>query len=215
MTELVDLATLNNSIKKQYDKYFASLLTDVSLQRMYMKTSCFKKTKSEIHSILERHLCKDACSAKILERIVYTINMRFMSPSMKSSVRGSKVNTYIEKKLTKLFSSCKNGTVVFEAKHEKLHERADWIITKGAKTYIGFNQIDLWNGGAQLNRASKYILDDTLHKRLAKDNIYIICLVVRKITLKNKNKIYNIIHHGLQKKRLFWLKGFEEYLKTL
>ena len=40
----------------------------------------------------------------------------------------------------------------------KMQEIPDFYIETANRIIIGFNQIDLWNGGAQLNRASKYIL---------------------------------------------------------
>ena len=90
------------------------------------------------------------------------------------------------------------------------------MIKTNKKTIVGYNQLDMWKGGAQINRAAKYILDEALHQRLNKKNIYVVCVVSRKLELKSTNsKIMNIVTVGLKKDRLMWPHGLRAYLKNI
>jgi len=55
------------------------------------------------------------------------------------------------------------------------------------------NQLDLWNGGQQINKGYKYILNNNY------DNINnkLLCIICNKIIIKNKNnKIYKLFEIG-------------------
>jgi hypothetical protein len=63
-------------------------------------------------------------------------------------------------------------------------------------------------------------LDDALHVKLKKQNIYIICVVARKFecgqdTKSTKSKAHNIIKKGIKTERLMWPRKLREWLSTL
>ena len=52
------------------------------------------------------------------------------------------------------------------------------------------NQLDLWGGGQQLNRGSKYI-ENNKHNN---ENSKLLCVVCNEIQFKNKNKAYKLCY---------------------
>jgi hypothetical protein len=95
-----------------------------------------------------------------------------------------------------------NVEIVFENKCDIIiDEIPDWIIKNNLnnKIIIGMNQLDLWNGGHQLNRGFKY---------LNNDNYKIICVICNYIQLKsNKNKIYKLFDIGFSNYTLCYIFG--------
>jgi hypothetical protein len=70
------------------------------------------------------------------------------------------------------------------------------------------NQLDLWGGGQQLNRGSKYIL-----KNKNSENCKLLCVVCNKIHLKsNKNKIFNIFKVGFENNTLCYLNNLQNII---
>lgn len=64
------------------------------------------------------------------------------------------------------------------------------------------NQLDLWGGGQQLNRGSKYIENN---KHNTKDS-KLLCVVCNEIQFKSKNKAYALFVTGFEKDTLCYLK---------
>ena len=68
------------------------------------------------------------------------------------------------------------------------------------------NQLDLWNGGQQINRGYKYILNNNY------DNINnkLLCIVCNKIILKSKNnKIYKLFEIGFKNNTLCYINNLK------
>jgi hypothetical protein len=67
-----------------------------------------------------------------------------------------------------------------------------------------------------VNRGGKYIIDDTIHKRLANKNVRMVC-IVNKVPVRQSGKAWDIMSKGVSKKRLFTpdkiKKMIEEFLK--
>ena len=81
--------------------------------------------------------------------------------------------------------------IYFEQKceHHLTSEIPDWYILekKSNKIIIGMNQLDLWGGGQQINRCSKY-LDDNKHNN---ENSKLLCVVCNEIQFKSeRNKLF-------------------------
>jgi hypothetical protein len=72
-------------------------------------------------------------------------------------------------------------------------------------TFVGYNQLDMWSGGHQLNRGSKYILDPCIHRRMQRARITLLCVVYSKPTAAkpaNATKAARIVASGIANHRL-------------
>lgn len=71
------------------------------------------------------------------------------------------------------------------------------------------NQLDLWKGGQQENRGSKYILSNEHNT----DKSKLLCVVCNDIQLKSKNnKAYKLFEHGYKNNTLCYLNGIKNII---
>lgn len=212
MKEYTDLECLNEIMIKQYSKYAEDIIRNMRFDHSPTVKNINNKLK-----VLAEKLDLTEKGIKILKT---TLLPMLIPAGVKASSRGVKFNSYMKMVLTKKIKSLNQGhiSITYETPHPIVTEIPDWTIriktsTNKIKTIIGYNQLDLWNGGAQINRGAKYILDDHFHRRLSSQNTSLVCIVLRKYKAKNENKTTQIIRKGLQHKRLFWPKGFVHYLE--
>lgn len=133
---------------------------------------------------------------KVIEDIHDKLLFRFILKAVK---QGLAFNCIVANKINELIQTKPYMKLEVEKSFEGLDEIPDWILTNSqtGRTLIGYNQIDLWGGGHQYNRASKYIIDNTIHERLSYKNAKLICVVCSFIEIKNTtNKLYNILQKG-------------------
>ena len=73
------------------------------------------------------------------------------------------------------------------------------------------NQLDLWKGGHQINRGSKY-LENNIHNN---DNSKLLCVICNEIQFKNnKNKAYKLFQIGFENNTLCYLNNLEKIIKS-
>jgi hypothetical protein len=78
----------------------------------------------------------------------------------KGVIRGNKFNNIVKNYIITINLDIKRFDICFEKKHNNFitTEIPDWYIYDKSinRIIIGMNQLDLWGGGQQLNRGSKY-----------------------------------------------------------
>lgn len=202
------MSIIDKFIKNQYKEL--EELEDKYLSAYYSKSKSVIKRSNEIKCILldlgMSHLqCNTIC--KKLQNIIVPVGT-------KSKIRGDLFNSIIAKEIRLCLKKLKIKNVKFdlEKKHAMFPEIPDWIIKKNNKILVGFNQIALFGGGHQLNRGSKYIMDDGMHKKLANKSIKMIC-VVKDIPLKHHGKAKNILIKGIINNRIFCIGGLMKLIK--
>ena len=73
------------------------------------------------------------------------------------------------------------------------------------------NQLDLWGGGQQLNRASKYI-ENNKHNN---ENSKLLCVVCNEIQFKSiKNKAYKLFVNGFENNTLCYLNNLQNIITS-
>jgi len=155
-------------------------------------------------SIIEQILLNDTKLSKLVaSKVARTIAMQCIPAGVKACINGKLFNLKLVRMLKR-----------YKAIHEKypnkksiekyLTEIPDWYIEKEGICIVGYNQVDLWSGGSQCNRAYKYLLNDELHKQLYdKFRILMCCVVERTPTLSSNSKISTALRYGIEKHRLF------------
>ena len=201
------LETLNNKINDTICYDIIDKLEDYNLMNVYSQQNSVKKNIEILKTILDKYV-PQTISSKIIKE--YTPNL--IPAGTKGVIRGNYFNKYIKEQLEEI-QDIKQLELKFEKKHEKFYtdEIPDWYLfdEKENKIIIGFNQLDLWNGGQQINRGSKYILDENKHTK----NQKILCVVCNDIELKStKNKAYNLFNIGFEKDRMCYSKALKEII---
>ena len=132
----------------------------------------------------------------------------------KGARRGNKFNNIIKNHILNL----KLDENIFEIDFEKncpimkTDEKPDWYVYDkiNKKSIIGMNQLDLWGGGAQLNRGFKYINDNKCNTK----NCKLLCVVCNYTQLKSKNKKFNLLNNGFKNDTLCYINNLETIIKN-
>ena len=127
-------------------------------------------------------------------------------PQSKATNRGNSFNEDVVNEFKRILPE--EAKICSEYEHSKYDERLDVYIEYNGKSLCVFNQIDLWTGGEQLNRCSKYLnVDD-------KDNDELLCIVVNKPTFKSKkSKAYKFISNNYGK-HVIWFSEIEKFCRN-
>ena len=70
------------------------------------------------------------------------------------------------------------------------------------------NQLDLWNGGHQLNRGYKYLIDNKHNNKNSK----LLCVICNDIQIKSKNKIYKLFEIGFENNTLCYINNLQNII---
>lgn len=204
------LQELNKIIDDQVCNDTLVLLSDESLLDEYKKSNSVKNNIKILSDILKDNDIEQAKINKILNDYL----PKLIPAGTKGVIRGNKFNEIIReyiKNLDKLddeyFEIC------FEKKCKECptEEIPDWYILQKStgKVIIGMNQLDLWNGGHQINRGFKYVKNDKLNS----ENSKLLCVVCNKIELKNTTtKVYELFDIGISNKRLCYIKQLKHII---
>ena len=191
-------------------------LSDNSLHNLYIKSKSVQEKLNYTYDILT----KASISKQKINFIIKKLTNILIPAGTKSSIRGNLFNKLISCELNKQIKrSSKNIEFFIETKipnTPELHEIPDWYIKYNNKYIVGYNQYSLIGGGHQINRASKYILDENIHIKLAKKNIKLVCIIAENTIIKStKNKAFTIFNIGFSNNRLFYIGGIKNIINNL
>jgi hypothetical protein len=168
--------------------------------------------KNKIES-LDIILSNNNISEEQRKNIISNYILQLISPGLKGVIRGNKFNDIIKDNILSMNLDPTKYEIAFERKsnHYETSEIPDWYILQKetSKIMIGMNQLDLWTGGQQLNRASKYVLNFSDNS----DKIRLLCVVANPIKLtSDKNKVFKIFQKGFQDNTLCYLKNLHKII---
>ena len=205
------LEYINNRILTEICENTIQQLQDTQLLEIYKNTKSVKLKQIKLHKILETNDVEKI----VIDKILYEYILELIPPGTKGVIRGNKFNEIIKLNILNMNLNKDIYDIKFEqnVSGNKITEIPDWYILnkKNDKLIIGMNQLDLWTGGQQLNRATKYINNE----RYNTNNIKLLCVVCNKIILKsNKNKIYNIFNIGFTTDTLCYINNLRNIINT-
>lgn len=185
---------------QQYDSRIEERLSDEALFGDYLQEPSVKLQIETYTSTLRSvGICEEQIELALQSYLPHLI-----PPGTKGIVRGRKLeqivqDTILEMKLGPEYE------VVFEKDIRKqkwtlTDESPDFYIKKGDSILIGMVQYDLWSGGAQANRASKYVFyPRTGQKKL----VSVVCAKPPKMGGKRRK----LFQHGMDFKTLCYPRG--------
>ena len=180
-------------------------LTDTKLMPEYLSCSSVKNEIKKLTDILSgEHIDEDT-----RDRILQKYSLDLIPPGTKGAIRGNKFNKIVKEHITNLSLDTERFDIRFEEKfecHFTSDEIPDWFIREKStnKIMIGMNQLDLWNGGQQINRGFKYLVNNKHNS----DNSKLLCVVCNEIQFKrDKNKAYKLFEIGFTHNTLCYLNN--------
>lgn len=233
----MELQEIKNRIHATFSSEVSDQLSDQSLMEVYKKQPSVQKRLNQFHEILMNFgsevskLGPDMTEEQLEILTNQYLKSQLMDLSIcgqvKGNVRGKKFNSIVKEYVRSLNYS-DEYSIAFEEQHPGFEcwETPDFYIyhkpTK--KLLIGLNQVDLWSGGAQKNRGSKYVTDDRFHKDYKSDlNIRLVSVISNLVEYEKmeskrgkqkgkKSKMFELFQIGFEKNRLCYLNGLKDIL---
>lgn len=203
---------INERIRKEICKETLIALSDNNLLPEYKACKSVQSEIQILNGILDECGVEEEKKQNVLEKYV----LKLIPPGTKGVIRGNHFNRIIKNKIEQMKElDFTRFDVCFEQKCEEhiTTEIPDFTIREKAtnKIIIGMNQLDLWGGGQQLNRGSKYI-DNNKHNN---ENSKLLCVVCNDIQFKSeKNKAYKLFKTGFDNNTLCYLNNLEHIIKA-
>jgi hypothetical protein len=203
------IQTINKRIETEISYEAIDKLKDNNLINEYKKSKSVQNEVERLINLYEKHKIDD--NTKILlinEELPYRI-----PPGTKGVIRGNKFNSIVKDTIENI----KLDNDRFEVSFEKqcpaniISEIPDWYVLEKStnKVIIGMNQLDLWQGGQQSNRGSKYLIDNKINTPKSK----LLCVVCNEIKFSsNKNKAFKLFEHGYKNDTLCYLNNIENII---
>jgi hypothetical protein len=204
------ITLINNEITKQINKDILNKLTDEKLLDDYLKCKSVNNAIYKLTNVLKDVGIQDNIIREIKNKYI----LELIPVGTKGVIRGNKFNKIVREYITNLKLDKKTYEICFEKKCENIDtfEIPDWYIKNinTNKVIIGMNQLDLWSGGQQKNRGSKYLIDCKFNN----DKTKLLCVVCNEIKFKTKkNKAFNFFEIGFKNDTLCYLNNLETIIK--
>jgi hypothetical protein len=199
---------INNRIKKELCYDTLQKLLDQTLLHEYKECKSVKNEIKKLESILDKYIHEEY----IKEKIIGEYLLELIPVGTKGVLRGNKFNKIIKNFILNLNLDINKFEIFFEKKCEIFltTEIPDWYIFEKEtnKIIIGMNQLDLWNGGHQLNRGYKYLIDNKHNNKNSK----LLCVICNEIQFKSKNKVYNLFEVGFENNTLCYINNLQNII---
>ena len=185
-------------------------LTDEKLMSEYKECNSVKNEIKILGDVVGKYVNEET-----KQKITQDYLLKLIPAGTKGVIRGNKFNKIVKDFITNLHLDAHRFQVCFEKKSDFQFttEIPDWYgLDKSTnKIIIGMNQLDLWGGGQQLNRGSKYI-ENNKHNN---ENSKLLCVVCNQITFKSKkNKAYKLFETGFKNNTLCYLKNLQKIITS-
>jgi len=209
MTEL-SITEMNNRIKEEICYDTLENLSDSKLLPIYKESASFKKEIKKLEEILEKYI-----DAETKQNIVEEYSLQLIPPGTKGVIRGNQFNTIVKHAILDLALDSTLFEICFEKMCEGYitSEIPDWYILQKStnKIIIGMNQLDLWGGGQQSNRGTKYIVENVHNNEHSK----LLCVVCNDIQFTSKkNKTYKLFEIGFRNNTLCYIKNLSNIISS-
>ena len=213
-----ELENLNKIINEQYSENIANELSDSSLMELYLNSNSTVEKNNKVSNYIEQLLynyknMNPSEFTNYKKQTITNLTTLMIEPGTKGAIRGNKFNKLVKEKISTIKEKYANIIdISFETylKNDDSKERPDFVIYNkiNNKYIIGMNQVDLWNGGQQLNRASNY-LDNSKNN----DNKKFLCVIANKYECKNtKSKSFKLIKYGFDNERICYIDHIENVM---
>ena len=200
---------INNRIDNEICYETLNKLEDSNLMDEYIKCKSVINAIHKLKVILEKHKIKEK------ELIIDDYLLELIPAGTKGVVRGNKFNKIVENLIKNIKLDEKCFEVCFEKKCELYltDEIPDWYILEKStnKIILGMNQLDLFNGGHQINRGYKYLIDNKHNTKNSK----FLCVICNKIKfLSDANKAFKLFEIGFSNDTLCYVKNIENIIQN-
>ncbi len=195
----------------EYSSDVTKKLSDDHLMNEYLKCDSTNNKIQELRDVLEKNdITQEKISSILMEYIP-----KIVPPGTKGKIRGDKFNSIVKNVITDMHLPSDVYDIQFEkmSDHVKTDETPDWFVTNKntGKTIIGMNQVDLWSGGHQRNRGTKYIFDEKING----PNSKLLCVVANRPTFTTAHSLqFKLIKTGFERDTLCYVRNLPAIIRA-
>ena len=208
----LSMEDINARIKQEICYKTLEELSDTKLLPEYNDCNSVKNEIKKLENILDKCVEKysdQESKQTFLEKYL----LQLIPAGTKGVIRGNKFNSIVKNCIINANLDTDRFEIHFEKKCEKhpTTEIPDFYILEIStnQILIGMNQLDIWGGGQQLNRGSKYI-ENNKHNT---ENSKLLCVVCNEIQFKSKkNKAYKLFETGFRNNTLCYLNNLRNII---
>jgi hypothetical protein len=204
-----DIQEINNRIEAEICHETIEKLKDINMMEEYKKCQSVINQIDKLDKVLDKHNINFDSRSKIINDYM----LELVPPGTKGVLRGNKFNTIVREKISRMDLDVSRFEISFEKQCPgyQTTEIPDWYILerKTNKVLIGMNQLDLIGGGQQMNRGSKYLIDNKNNTEKSK-LLCVICNFIR-FTSK-KNKAFHLFDIGFRNNTLCYLNNLNQII---
>jgi len=207
----LSMQDINARIKQEVCYETLEELTDAKLMCEYKDCKSLKDKIKKLSDVLGKYIDEET-----KQKIIQEYLLQLIPAGTKGVIRGNKFNNIVKQFITKLSLDTDRFEICFEKDCEGhfTSETPDWYILEKLtnKIIIGMNQLDLWGGGQQTNRGSKYIIESNIHNN---ENSKLLCVICNEKQFKSeKNKAYKFFKIGFENNTLCYLNNLENIITS-
>jgi len=204
-----DIQEINKRIEYEICHETIEKLKDINMMEEY------KKCQSVINQIdkLDKILDKNNINFDSRNKIIIEYMPELVPPGTKGVLRGNKFNSIVREKISRMDLDASRFEISFEKQCPGYHttEIPDWYILEREtrRVLIGMNQLDLVGGGQQINRGSKYLIDNKNNTEKSK----LLCVICNFIKFSSKkNKAFHLFNIGFRNNTLCYLNNLNRII---
>jgi len=189
-------------------------ISDEVLQDTYQESLAVKnQTQIMTERLLLHGVAKEQISSILYDPIV--ISNFLVPPGTKGNLRGNMFNHIVAQHIREMNLDSSRFDVRFEEQRDfnPTSEIPDWSIQdrETKRGIIGMNQVALWGGGQQTNRASKYLTDP----RYNTPDCKLLCVVCYDVSFKSqRSKVFHLVKSGFENDTLCYIKNLSKIIRT-
>lgn len=207
----MDKKGINNRIASEICQKTLLQLSDAQLLPELTRCPSVKRQIQQLQNVLDAFIDDDLVKENVIQRYLPDL----IPPGTKAIVRGNKFNHIVQQCILDMRAWNRQLFDVCFEKKCPIHittEIPDWYILERAtqRILIGMNQLDFWGGGQQLNRGSKYLLNNP-HNHSTSKLMCVICNSMH-FTRENQNKVFLLFQHGFEKNTLCYLRALPAHI---
>lgn len=202
------MESINNRIRQELCEFTLSELSDAKLLKEYENCPSVKNQIETLSKVIIQYTDEE-----IKQKILQDYMIHLIPPGTKGVIRGNRFNKIVKNHILEMDLDTNKFDILFEEKCQDhlTTEIPDWYIMEKTtkKIIIGMNQLDVWQGGQQLNRGFKYLIDNKHNN----ENSKLLCVIANDIQFKSmRGKSYQLFETGFQNNTLCYLKNMKNII---
>jgi len=204
----ITMEKINERIQNEMCYETLGKLSDEQLLSDYKECNSVKNEIKKLEDVLGKYIDEET-----RQKIIQEYLLQLIPAGTKGVIRGNKFNNIVKNVIMSIGLDTDRFEVCFEKKCNAhfTTEIPDWYVLEKTsnKIIIGMNQLDLWGGGQQLNRGTKYIENNKHNNEYSK----LLCVVCNEIQFKSKkNKAYQLFETGFKNNTLCYVNNLQNII---